>query len=247
MSARSRASSSSSGSHSGPAPESGETGQNRASGGKGPARPKGSSRPKRAARSKASRDTGAGAAAGPGSSSGKSGSGTSAPSRGSAPAAASGASGAPASSAAASSGASASSRGGRRPAAPGGFLAQPLDVVRLAAYAALVVLGAVVGIAGGLVQQGWFPGGLLLALAGSAGAFYGGSRATGTRGGAVAPAAGWLAAVMFLTATRPEGDFVFGAGLGSYVYLLGGMGVAVMCATLGQSPQPGSSDARLGK
>ncbi|GGR68850.1 hypothetical protein GCM10010252_03550 [Streptomyces aureoverticillatus] len=132
-------------------------------------------------------------------------------------------------------------------AAPGSFLAQPLNVARLAAYAGLFVLGAVVGIAGALAQQGWFPGGLLLALVGSAGAFYGGSRATGTRGGAVAPAAGWLAAVMLLTATRPEGDFVFGAGVGSYAFLLGGMGVAVMCATLGQSPQPGSSDARLGK
>ncbi|MER7347912.1 DUF6113 family protein [Streptomyces aurantiacus] len=126
-------------------------------------------------------------------------------------------------------------------------MAQPLNVARLAAYAALFVLGAVVGVAGALVQQGWFPGGLLLALAGSAGAFYGGSRATRTRGGALAPAAGWLAAVMLLTATRPEGDFVFGAGVGSYAFLLGGMGVAVMCATLGQSPQPGPSDARLGK
>lgn len=131
--------------------------------------------------------------------------------------------------------------------APGSFLAQPLNVVRLAAYAGLFVLGAVVGVAGALVQQGWSFGGLLLALLGSAGAFYGGSRATGTRGGAIAPAAGWLVAVMLLTATRPEGDFVFGAGVGSYAFLLGGMGVAVMCATLGQSPQPGVSDARLGK
>ncbi|MEL3947378.1 MULTISPECIES: DUF6113 family protein [Streptomyces] len=122
-----------------------------------------------------------------------------------------------------------------------------MNAVRLVAYAGLFLLGAVVGVAGALAQQGWFPGGLLLALAGSAGAFYGGSRATGTRGGAIAPAAGWLVAVMLLTATRPEGDFVFGAGLGSYVFLLGGMGVAVMCATLGQSPQPGASDARLGK
>ncbi|WP_172383533.1 DUF6113 family protein [Streptomyces sp. MNP-20] len=130
---------------------------------------------------------------------------------------------------------------------PGSFLAQPLNAARLVAYVALCVLGAFVGVAGALVQQGWFPGGLLLALAGAAGAFYGGARATGTRAGALAPAGGWLAAVMLLTATRPEGDFVFGAGLGSYVFLLGGMGVAVMCATLGQRPQPGASDARLGK
>ncbi|WP_435865174.1 DUF6113 family protein [Streptomyces spectabilis] len=132
-------------------------------------------------------------------------------------------------------------------AVPGSFLAQPLNAARLVAYVALFLLGAVVGVAGALVQQGWFPSGLLLALAGAAGAFYGGSRATGARAGALAPAGGWLAAVMLLTATRPEGDFVFGAGLGSYVFLLGGMGVAVMCATLWQRPQPGASDARLGK
>ncbi|MGH4034623.1 DUF6113 family protein [Actinomycetota bacterium Odt1-20B] len=126
-------------------------------------------------------------------------------------------------------------------------MAQPVNVVRIAAYAGLLVLGAVVGIAGALVQAGWFPGGLLLALLGAAGTFFGGARATGTRAGAVAPAAGWVVVVLFLTATRPEGDFLFGAGLGSYVFLLGGMAVAVMCATLAQSPQPGGHSARLGK
>ncbi|MFH8291137.1 DUF6113 family protein [Streptomyces sp. NPDC018059] len=118
---------------------------------------------------------------------------------------------------------------------------------RLAAYAGLFVLGAVVGAAGALVQGGFFPAGLLLALLGAAGAFHGGARAVGTKAGAVAAAAGWLVAVMLLTATRPEGDFLFGAGLGSYGFLLGGMVVAVMCATLGQRPQPGASGARLGK
>lgn len=134
------------------------------------------------------------------------------------------------------------------PAAPAGsFLAQPLRAGRVAAYAGLFVLGAVVGAAGALVQGGFFPAGLLLALLGAAGAFYGGARAVGTKAGAVAPAAGWLVAVMLLTATRPEGDFLFGAGLGSYGFLLGGMAVAVMCATLGQRPQPGGATARLGK
>ncbi|MEU7643244.1 DUF6113 family protein [Streptomyces huasconensis] len=118
---------------------------------------------------------------------------------------------------------------------------------RLAAYAGLFVLGAVVGAAGALVQGGFFPAGLLLALLGAAGAFHGGARAVGTKAGAVATAAGWLVAVMLLTATRPEGDFLFGAGLRSYGFLFGGMAVAVMCATLGQRPQPGASAARLGK
>lgn len=132
----------------------------------------------------------------------------------------------------------------------GSALAQPLRTPspgRAAGYAGLFALGAVVGAAGTLVQSGWFPGGLLLAVAGAAGLFLGGSRAIGSRAGAVAPAAGWMVAVVLLTATRPEGDFFFGAGFGSYLFLLGGMAVAVMCATLSPGRQPDGSTARLGK
>lgn len=129
----------------------------------------------------------------------------------------------------------------------GSFLAQPLRLGRLAACAGLFVLGALAGVAGALVQGGFFPAGLLLGLLGAAGVFYGGACAIGTRAGAVAPAAGWLVAVVLLTSTRPEGDFVFAAGLGSYGFLLGGMAVAVMCATLARPSQPGGSAARLGK
>ncbi|MFI1209291.1 DUF6113 family protein [Streptomyces sp. NPDC020802] len=132
----------------------------------------------------------------------------------------------------------------------GGLLAQPPalpSLSRAAAHLGLFVLGAVVAAAGALLQSGWFPGGLLLALAGAAGLFLGGVRATGGRGGAVAPAAGWMIAVILLTASRPEGDFLFAAGAGSYLFLLGGMAVAVMCATLGAGRQPGGPAARLGK
>ncbi|WEO95542.1 DUF6113 family protein [Streptomyces sp. FXJ1.172] len=133
---------------------------------------------------------------------------------------------------------------------PGSLLAQPLQrpsAGRIAAYAGLFLLGAVVGFAGTLVQAAWFPGGLLLALAGAAGAFLGGARATGGRGGAVAPVAGWIIAVVLLTTSRPEGDFLFGAGGGSYLFLLGGMVLAVICATLGAGRQPHGAPARLGK
>ncbi|MGW3666578.1 DUF6113 family protein [Streptomyces sp. NPDC005141] len=132
----------------------------------------------------------------------------------------------------------------------GSALAQPLTRPsggRIAAYLGLFLLGAVVGVAGALVQSGWFPLGLLLALAGAAGLFLGGARATASRAGAVAPVAGWIIAVVLLTTSRPEGDFLFGAGVVSYLFLLGGMAVAVMCATLGQGRQPGASGARLGK
>ncbi|HEY8986173.1 MAG TPA: DUF6113 family protein [Streptomyces sp.] len=129
-------------------------------------------------------------------------------------------------------------------------LSQPLkppSAGRAVAYVGLLLLGAVTGVAGSLVQAGWFPGGLLLALAGAAGLFLGGARAVGTRAGAVAPAGGWMIAVVLLTAGRPEGDFLFAAGGGSYLFLLGGMATAVICATLGAGRQPNGADARLGK
>ncbi|MFF9767256.1 DUF6113 family protein [Streptomyces sp. NPDC014636] len=133
---------------------------------------------------------------------------------------------------------------------PGSPLAQPLRPPtpgRAAAHLGLFLLGAVTGLAGTLVQPAWFPGGLLLALAGAAGLFLGGSYATGSRSGAVAPAAGWIVAVVLLTTTRPEGDFLFGAGGGSYLFLLGGMALAVICATVGAGRRPGVGAARLDK
>ncbi|MDQ8702310.1 DUF6113 family protein [Streptomyces sp. LHD-70] len=130
---------------------------------------------------------------------------------------------------------------------PGGFTAQPLKPARILLHLLLIAIGAVAGAAGALIQAAWFPGGLLLALLGAAGVCYGGARATGAKGGGFAAGAGWLVAVILLTSSRPEGDFVFGAGLGSYVYLLGGMAVAVMCATVAAPSQPMRPDGRLGK
>lgn len=132
------------------------------------------------------------------------------------------------------------------------MLAQPLklkrpSVLRVLAHLGLFVLGAVVGVAGALVQPAWFPGGLLLALAAEAGLCLGAGRATGSRAGAVAPAGGWMITVILLTASRPEGDFVFGTGAASYLFLLGGMAVAVICATLAPVRQPGGDGVRLGK
>ncbi|MFG3495048.1 DUF6113 family protein [Streptomyces sp. NPDC047928] len=123
---------------------------------------------------------------------------------------------------------------------PGAWLARPPKpprAGRVAAYLGLAVLGLLVGVAGALVQGGWFPGGLLLALAATAGLFYGGLRATGTQLGVVAPGAGWLVAVVFLSFGRGEGDKVFWGGLSELVYLLGGMAIAVMSATMSHPPQ----------
>ncbi|MEU0390558.1 DUF6113 family protein [Streptomyces chartreusis] len=130
------------------------------------------------------------------------------------------------------------------------MLAQPLrppSVGRAAAFAGFFLLGAVVGAAGALVQAGWFPGGLLLALAGEAGLVLGAARVTRGRAGGVAAAAGWMLAVVLLTASRPEGDFLFAAGSGSYLFLLGGIAVAVICATLAPGRQPDGGPVRLAK
>ncbi|MCW1096293.1 DUF6113 family protein [Streptomyces sp. RS2] len=129
-------------------------------------------------------------------------------------------------------------------------LAQPLrppSLGRAALYVGLFVLGAVLGVAGALLQPAWFPGGLLLALAAEAGLCVGSGRAVGRRGGAVAPALGWALAVVLLTTSRPEGDFLFAAGAGSYLFLLGGIAVAVICATLAPVRQPDGGSARLRK
>jgi hypothetical protein len=121
-----------------------------------------------------------------------------------------------------------------------------MTAVRLASYAALAVLGTATGVAGGLIQDALFPGGLLLAVAGSAALFYGGTLLTGTRLGAVVPAVIWLVTVMLLSSARPEGDFLFANGIGPYAYLLGGAMAGVICATLTQVRPPRPDGARIG-
>ncbi|GGZ42393.1 hypothetical protein GCM10010387_40850 [Streptomyces inusitatus] len=117
--------------------------------------------------------------------------------------------------------------------------------LRIAAYLGLLLLGAVVGAAGSLVQGGWFPGGLLLALLASAGLFLGSARAVGTQLAVLASGAGWLVTVLWLSGGRPEGDGVFSAGIGPIIYIIGGMTLAVMCATMARSTQPGGTSTRL--
>lgn len=129
--------------------------------------------------------------------------------------------------------------GGERPPSTAqllGFSGGGFSPRRLALYVPLFLLGAVTGVAGSLLQAAWFPGGLLLALVAAVGVFLGSGWVA--RAGAVAAVAGWMAAVILLTTTRPEGDFVFAAGGGSYLFLLGGMALAVICATLWR-PGPG--------
>ncbi|WP_329455825.1 DUF6113 family protein [Streptomyces sp. NBC_01497] len=114
-------------------------------------------------------------------------------------------------------------------------MTKPIGAGRIAACVGLLVLGAAVGVAGALVQGGLFPGGLLLALLATAAVFLGGRRATRSQLGLGAAVAGWLVSVILLSMGRPEGDGVFAAGIGPLVYLLGGMVIAVICATVSRS------------
>lgn len=119
--------------------------------------------------------------------------------------------------------------------------------MRVVSYVVLAVLGVVVGAAGALVQDGWFPGGLLLALAGCVALFHGGGKLAGNRLGAALPTALWFLTVMYLTVSRPEGDFLFAAGIGPYLYLLGGMAAGAICVVLPRHASTGTPGARLGR
>ncbi|MGD3107819.1 DUF6113 family protein [Streptomyces sp. YGL11-2] len=135
------------------------------------------------------------------------------------------------------------------PVAPGAGPAPvaPLTPGRVGIYVLLLVTGVLVALAGTLLQAAWFPGGLALALAGLGGLFYGGARATGTTAGVLVPGAAWLVTVfLLLSDTRPEGDFLFGPGLGSYIFLLGGIAIAVICATGAQMRAMAAPRGRVG-
>ncbi|WP_051872084.1 DUF6113 family protein [Streptomyces sclerotialus] len=142
------------------------------------------------------------------------------------------------------------SGGGAKAAAAAGPPQQPESAPRGALkaglYVLLFVLGVLTAVAGALVQGAWFPGGLLLGLAGAAALFTGGARAAVSVVGALVPAAGWLLAVIGLSMTRAEGDFVFGGGLGASLYPLGGVAVAVICTTVAMGRSATMGAARRG-
>ncbi|MBW1602933.1 hypothetical protein JJV70_12615 [Streptomyces sp. JJ66] len=108
-----------------------------------------------------------------------------------------------------------------------------MNPARLAGLLLLAVLAGAAALAGALVHAVWFPGGLLLALAGTAAVCVGGSLLFGTRGGAAVPAVAWALTVLLLIMwSRPEGDLLFGAAVSTYAYLYVGMIIGVVCATV---------------
>ncbi|MFD9357633.1 DUF6113 family protein [Streptomyces sp. NPDC060031] len=114
---------------------------------------------------------------------------------------------------------------------------------RIAVLLGLLVAGVLIGVAGWLVVDLWFPGGLVLALLALFGLFLGGRIAVGTGIGVGMGVIGWFLAYVMLSVPRPEGDFLLSSvGIGMYAYLLGGAALAVMCATMrGAADRPVSA------
>jgi hypothetical protein len=100
-------------------------------------------------------------------------------------------------------------------------------------HAALLVLGFAVAVLGSFVhavgptEPVTVPLGLLWAYAMTAALLGVGRLVTGTRSGAAAVSAGWVVALLLLSAPRPEGDLVVTGSLVGYAWLLGGL---VVCA-----------------
>lgn len=65
-----------------------------------------------------------------------------------------------------------------------------------------------------------------------------GGRGTGTRAGAVVPAAAWLVTVLYLGTGRPEGDVLLAGSLAGLLYVLVGAVAAAVGISRWQPPPP---------
>ncbi|WP_328968672.1 DUF6113 family protein [Streptomyces sp. NBC_00239] len=115
---------------------------------------------------------------------------------------------------------------------PGGLMTGRPTAAGTALFLLLLLVGALTGIAGGLVVGAWPPFGAALCLLATACCFLGGRIAMRGSLGVAATALGWFAVLMVFVSPRPEGDNLYAATTGTYVYMLGGIVAAVMCATL---------------
>ncbi|WP_424211970.1 DUF6113 family protein [Streptomyces sp. BI20] len=119
---------------------------------------------------------------------------------------------------------------------------------RLLALLGALLAGVLTGLAGWLAVDVWRPVGLLLALLALLGVCLGSRLAVGGPLGVGAVGVGWFLVYVMLSVPRPEGDFLLSAsGMGMYVYLLGGVIIAVICATLRDVVDRPVSAARPGR
>lgn len=101
-----------------------------------------------------------------------------------------------------------------------------MRLARLLLHAVLVALGLLVGALGSFVHAqvvAGVPVGLLCAYALTAAALATAGLASRSRSGPAATAAGWLLALLLLSAPRPEGDLVVPGDLLGYAWSLGGL------------------------
>lgn len=126
-------------------------------------------------------------------------------------------------------------------------LAAPPNPRRIPLYAGLAVLGAAVGLSRHPRPGGPVPG-RVAARARSVGGTVprrpGADPDTARRAGLAA--VGWFIAVIVLLGGRPEGDYVFGEEIGLALFMLGGMAVAVICATMSRLPYSANDTGRSG-
>jgi hypothetical protein len=104
-------------------------------------------------------------------------------------------------------------------------------LARLLLHVALLLLGVAVGCLGSFVHAqvvAGLPVGLLCAYALMAAALATAGLATRARTGPAATAAGWLLALLLLSAPRPEGDLVVAGDLPGYAWSLGGLVLAAL-------------------
>lgn len=100
-----------------------------------------------------------------------------------------------------------------------------LAVITGAAYAALFVLGAAVGVLGCFhysAAVAGLPIGAVLAIAGNFVMCWVGGRAMRSKLGAAVPAAGWVLTAMVFAVQRPEGDIVVTSTAVGLAFLFGG-------------------------
>ena len=119
-----------------------------------------------------------------------------------------------------------------------------MRLARLLLHAVLLALGVLVGALGSFVHAqvvAGVPVGLLCAYALMAAALVTAGLATRSRSGPAATAAGWLVALLLLSAPRPEGDLVVAGDLPGYAWSLGclvlaALGVAAPWPVLASGP-----------
>ncbi|MFF5265101.1 DUF6113 family protein [Actinomadura viridis] len=110
-----------------------------------------------------------------------------------------------------------------------------------AAYAALGVLGAVLGVIGSFAQEwtvGPVPVAGLVLIAVNFGTALAAGRAMGGRLAAVIPTLVWAAVAFAMSVRRPEGDLVVPGTLTGYLFIIGGLVAGVVAMSLVPSRRP---------